>query len=297
VERPDWAPAGIDIDRPSIARVYDCFLGGSHNFACDRQVVQRMQELTPNALQTARANREFLARAVRYCVQAGVRQFLDIGSGIPTVGNVHEVARQIDPAARVLYVDSDAVAVAHSEAILHDDDTAAVIEADLREPRRILQHPAARGLLNLDQPLGLVMVAVLHFIPDSEDPAGLIDQFAGPMAPGSHLVLSHGTTDGPLSATMGRVADTYRQTVGSVTARSREEVLALFNGFDLVPPGLTWAADWAPPGSAPPPLPEPLYGNYAGVGRKDAQPGKHADPTPAAPGSGDRASSPEQRRT
>jgi hypothetical protein len=269
MERPAWAPAGIDVDRPSIARVYDCSLGGFHNFTSDRQLVDKMREMMPEALLMARANRAFLTRAVRFCLQAGVRQFLDIGSGIPTSGNVHEVARQIDPGSRVVYVDSDPVAVAHSQAILGADDKAAMIEADLREPKRILQDPAVRRLINFDEPLALMMVAVLHFIRDEEDPAGMIDQFAEPLAAGSYLILSHGTADGPPQAQMNRVTDLYRRSVADPTMRSRDDVVALFGGFELIPPGVTWPDQWVQSEEdAPRPGAEPLCGYYAGVGRK-----------------------------
>jgi hypothetical protein len=269
MERPSWAPAGIDINRPSIARVYDCSLGGFHNFTSDRQLVEQMREMMPEALLMARANRAFLTRAVRYCLQAGVRQFLDIGSGIPTSGNVHEVARRLDPLSRVVYVDSDPVAVAHSQAILGDDDKAAMIQADLREPKLILEDPAVHRLLDFNQPLALMMVAVLHFIPDEEDPRGLIDQFAGRLADGSYFIMSHGTNDGPPRAQMNQVTNLYRKAVADATMRSRDEVLALFGGFDLVPPGVTWPDQWVQPGEDDPPTrTEPLCGYYAGVGRK-----------------------------
>jgi S-adenosyl methyltransferase len=270
MERPGWAPVGIDVHRPSIARVYDCLLGGFHNFTSDREHVDRIRDLMPDVVQMARANRAFLTRAVRFCLRAGIRQFLDLGSGIPTAGNVHEVAQALDPEARVVYVDSDPVAVAHSEAILGANERAAAIQADLREPKSILQDPAVHRLLDFDRPAALIMVAVLHFIPDADDPAGLIDQFAGPLAAGSLLVLSHGTTDGPPRAQMDQVEQVSRQTVAAgATSRSRAEVLPLFDGFELVPPGLTWAARWVPPGQdAAPPGSEQVFGNYAGVGRK-----------------------------
>jgi S-adenosyl methyltransferase len=270
MERPSWAPVGIDINRPSIARVYDCSLGGFHNFTADRQLVETMREMMPEALLMARANRAFLTRAVRFCLKSGVRQFLDIGSGIPTSGNVHEVARRIDPGSRVVYVDSDPVAVAHSQAILGDDDKAAIIEADVREPKLILEHPAVHRLIDFDQPLGLMMVAVLHFVADEEDPRGLIDQFAKRMVAGGYLVMSHGTADGPTGSQMTKVTDLYRKTVADNTMRSRAEVQALFGGFDLLSPGVVWPEEWVQPGGDDevPIRAEPLCGYYAGVGRK-----------------------------
>jgi SAM-dependent methyltransferase len=269
MERPDWVPRGIDVDQPSIARVYDCYLGGFHNFTADRALVEQIRKVLPGAPLFARANRTFLTSAVRFCVQAGITQFLDIGSGIPTVGNVHEVARRADPQARVVYVDSDPVAVAHSEAILGDDAQAAVIQADLREPGRILQDPMVHKLLDFDRPIAMLMVAVLHFIPDSEDPAGIIDEFAASLAPGSHLIISHGTDDGPVEDQFATVTTMYQQTVAAVTMRSRDEVAKLFRDFDLVPPGLTWVSQWRPAAEAEDiAAEETLYGSYAGVGRK-----------------------------
>jgi SAM-dependent methyltransferase len=268
MERPSWAPAGIEVDRPSIARVYDYMLGGFHNFTADRELVDRIRELMPEVPLVARANRRFMTRAVQYCLSVGVRQFLDLGSGIPTAGNVHEVTRA-DPGARVIYVDVDPVAVAHSEAILRGDEQAAVIQADLREPKRILEDPELQRLIDLDQPVALLAVSVLHFIPDAEDPAGLIAGFGRPLAPGSHLILSHGTEDGPPRSQIPQVRQLYERTVADATARTRDEVLAMFGDFELVPPGLTWVAQWAAPGAADlPPAPEEVFGAYGGIGRK-----------------------------
>jgi hypothetical protein len=269
MERPGWVPRGIDVDQPSIARVYDCYLGGFHNFTADRALVDEIRRALPGAPLFARANRTFLTSAVRHCVQQGVTQFLDLGSGIPTVGNVHEVARKADPRARVVYVDSDPVAVAHSEAILDGDELAIIVEADLREPKRILEDPAVRKLLDFDRPIALLMVAVLHFIGDSEDPAGIVDEFAAPLVPGSYFIMSHATNDGPDDPQLTNVANMYRQTVAALTMRTRAEVLALFRDFDLIPPGLTWVSQWRSIVEAPDTIePEKLYGIYSGVGCK-----------------------------
>jgi S-adenosyl methyltransferase len=268
MERPSWAPAGIDLTQPSIARVYDYSLGGFHNFAADRAVVERTLQMMPGALAMSRANRTFLNRAVRYCSGVGIRHFLDIGSGIPTSGNVHEIARDLDPGAQVVYVDCDPVAVAHSEAILGADPNAAVIQADMRDPKRILDNPAVRRMIDLDQPVALLLVAVLHFIPDSEDPLGLVDQFVGALPAGSYLVLSHGTNDGPRGDEIDQVQSMYRQVVADLAIRPRDQVLNLFHSVELVPPGLTWVAQWAQPGDGPAPEHEQVFGAYGGVGRK-----------------------------
>jgi hypothetical protein len=268
MERPSWAPAEIDLNQPSIARVYDCSLGGFHNFAADRAVVERVRQVMPNVLAMARANRTFLNRAVRYCIGAGIRQFLDIGSGIPTSGNVHEIARELAPDAQVIYVDCDPVAVAHSSAILGADPHAAVVQADLRSPKRILDDPTVRRLIDFDQPVALLLVAVLPFIPDSDDPPGLVDQFVGALPAGSYLVLSHATKDGPSGDEMEHVTSMYRRVVADVVARPRDQVLSMFRGVELVSPGLTWVAQWAQPGDGPVLEQEQVYGGYGGVGRK-----------------------------
>jgi hypothetical protein len=269
MERPGWVPRGIDVDQPSVARVYDCYLGGFHNFTADRALVEEIRKIMPAAPLYARANRAFLTNAVRFCVRNGITQFLDIGSGIPTVGNVHEVARHADPQARVVYVDSDPVAVSHSEAILADDEQVTIVQADLREPSRILTDPAVLKLLDFDKPVALLMVGVLHFIPDSDDPAGIIGEYAARLASGSYLILSHGTDDGPVDPEFTTVTNMYRDTVAAVTMRSRDEVAALFRGVELIPPGLTWVSQWRPEvGTEDAAGPERLYGVYAGVGRK-----------------------------
>src|SRR2546421_865213 len=170
MERPDWAPETIDIERPSAARIYDYWLGGSHNFAVDREMARQVTSLVPETPLIMQANRAFLHRAARFLVESGIRQFLDIGSGIPTLGNVHEVVQKAIPDAPVVYVDIDPVAVTHSRHILAGNERVAVIQEDLRRPDRILAHPDATRLLDLDQPVALLLLAVLHFIPDDDDP-------------------------------------------------------------------------------------------------------------------------------
>ena len=174
VEQLDWVPLGIDPNVPSMARTYDYLLGGAHNFAVDRKLADAAERIMPRSREIARLNRAFLRRAVLFLVESGIRQFLDIGSGVPTVGNVHEIAQHAAPDARIVYVDKDPVAVAHSELLLHGNEQAAVIHADLRETERILTDPAARRLLDFDEPIGLLTVMMLHFVPDSDNPAGAL---------------------------------------------------------------------------------------------------------------------------
>jgi S-adenosyl methyltransferase len=244
VERPAWAPAELDLDRPNAARMYDYYLGGSHNFAVDRELAGKVLEAWPDMPRAAQANRAFLRRAVRFLVGEGVRQFLDIGSGIPTVGNVHEVARAAAPDARVVYVDTDPVAVAHSRAILAGDERTAVVEADGRDPAAVLAHPDVNSLLDLSRPVGLLMVALLHFVPDEGNPRGILAGYAARLAPGSWLVVSHGSTDtAPGVATMEKL---YERTSSPIQMRSRSELERLLVDVDLVGPGVEFLPAWRP---------------------------------------------------
>ena len=236
-------PAGQQAEGPSIARVYDYLLGGSHNFAADQEAAGEFLARWPDARETMRSNRAFLGRAVRYLAsQAGIRQFLDIGSGIPTMGNVHEIAQQTAPDARVAYVDNEEVAVLHSRAILARNQNATAIQADLRRPGEILRSPQLRDLLDLSRPVALLLVAVLHFFPDSDEPAALVAELREALAPGSYVVISHGTTDGQapgVAEAMGH----YNQTTAPFQPRSHSEVMAFFDGLEIIDPG---------PGARPP---------------------------------------------
>jgi SAM-dependent methyltransferase len=244
-ERPPWAPQHIDLDRPNAARIYDYFLGGACNFEHDRQFADKFLEVLPGAEQAARSNRSFLRRAVRFCVEQGIRQFLDIGSGIPTVGNVHEIAQSMDPSCRVVYVDNEPVAVAHSELILDGNERAAVLHADLCDPDTVLGSESAHRLLDFDKPMALLMVAVLHFVPESAGPREAIATYLRKVAPGSYFVLSHGTNDGrdeePVDEASG-----YERTSTPGVGRSRTEILDLMSGTELVEPGIVWTPLWRP---------------------------------------------------
>jgi trans-aconitate methyltransferase len=244
VERPAWAPAELDLDRPNAARMYDYYLGGSHNFAVDRELAAKVLEAWPDMPRAAQANRAFLRRAVRFLAEQGIRQFLDIGSGIPTVGNVHEVAQRAVPDARVVYVDTDPVAVTHSRAILAGDDRTAVIEADGREPEALLTDPALTGLLDLSEPVGLLMVALLHFVPDGTDPHGILARYAAALAPGSWLVVSHGTADN--TPAVSQMAAHYEHTATPLRPRNRDELTELLRDVDLVEPGVVFLPAWRP---------------------------------------------------
>jgi len=241
----EWAPEGVDLSVPSPARMYDYYLGGAHNFGVDRELAAQVIRVMPDVPKIAQANRAFLHRAVRFLLGAGVRQFIDIGSGIPTEGNTHETAQQQVPGSRVLYVDHDAVAVAHSEQILGANPGAGVLRADLRRPEEILDSPELGGLLDLAQPVGVLMLAVLPFISEDERPEELIGQFRERVAPGSYLVISHGTGE-VRPAQASAAASLYRSAADKATLRSRSRVRELFDGWDLVEPGVVWLPQWHP---------------------------------------------------
>ncbi|RKT52997.1 SAM-dependent methyltransferase [Saccharothrix australiensis] len=241
-ERPD-----IDLTRPSAARVYDYYLGGAHNFAVDREMARKAVELWPDLPLIMQANRAFLRRAVEYCVARGVRQFLDLGSGIPTVGNVHEVARRVAPDARVVYVDHDPIAVTYSRNILGDDRRTAVVQEDLRRACDVLAAPEVRGLLDFDEPIAVMMVAVLHFVPDEDRPADVVAAYRDAVPPGSHLVVSHATHEGQDAEAADSHQDLYRKrTATPMTMRSTEEVRALLAGWEPVEPGVVHLPLWRP---------------------------------------------------
>jgi hypothetical protein len=267
VGRPAWAPADIDIARPSPARVYDYHLGGSHNFAADRQAAEQITAIMPELPLIMRANRAFLFRAVRFLARAGIRQFLDLGSGIPTVGNVHEIAQRADPSARVVYVDIDPVAVAHSRALLAGNESAAAVRADLRDVSGVLATPEVRRLIDPTRPVGVLMVAVLHFVPDRDDPAGVVAGYRDAVAAGSFLVLSHAAASEDQRAPQGADEATaaYSRNVMEATLRTRAQVADLLAGFDPVDPGVVYVTQWRPEDTDEH---QPRLAQLAGVGRK-----------------------------
>jgi SAM-dependent methyltransferase len=263
-----WVPPGVDTKRANVARVYDYWLGGSHNFLADQDVARAIVAVEPNAREGVRANRAFLGRAVRFLAANGIRQFLDIGSGIPTEGNVHEVAQQASPGAHVVYADVDKVAVAHSRAILTGNPTAAVIEADLREPREILASDTVQSLIDFTQPTGLLLNLVLHFVSEAEDPWRIVATLRDALAPGSYLVLAHATNEA--RPTVARAAEQVynRSVTTNIQMRSRADVLRLFDGFDLVDPGLVYIPQWRPDSPGDVPEDPSKFWVLVGVGRK-----------------------------
>jgi S-adenosyl methyltransferase len=263
-------PSEIDTSRPHAARMYDYFLGGKNHFAADRQMAETVLATAPTTRISARENRAFLGRAVRYLVaEAGVRQFLDIGTGLPTTNNVHEVAQAIDPAARVVYADNDPLVLAHARALLTSSPQGrtAYIHADLREPRAILESDAVRDVLDLSRPVALITVAVLHFVHDEDKPAAALATLLDALPSGSYLVASHVTGE-HLPVQGATTQRTYRSSGIPLQLRDSDEFARLaFHGLQLVPPGVVLVSEWRPTASGPHPTPAEVN-FYGGVARK-----------------------------
>ena len=267
-EEPGWVPPGVDTKRANVARVYDYLLGGSHHFLADQDLGRSLAAVDPNVRAIARANRDFLGRAVRFLSGAGIRQFLDIGSGIPTQGNVHEAAQATAPGSKVVYADIDPVAVAHSRAILAGQPNAAAIEADLRDPAAILGDATTRHLIDFRQPVGLLLVSVLPFLADNEDPRHVVAVLRDTLAPGSYLAICHATSDGRPAVTQA-MDKVYRSSVqAGGTIRGRADILRFFDGFELVEPGLVNVPLWRPDSPADVPADPERFWVLAGVGVK-----------------------------
>jgi hypothetical protein len=232
-------------DIPSAARIYDYLLGGKDNYPADRAVAESMIAQLPNVRLAVRWNRAFLRRVVRYLVgEAGIRQIIDIGAGLPAVDNTHEIALQACPAARVVYVDHDPVVLAHSRNMLHGVPNTAIIEQDLLAPDKILADPALRGLIDFSEPVAFLFLSVLHFVSDADDPAGLIARLLEPFPAGSHVAISHVTPD-----TVPEVNDVERvfdQATEQAHVRSRAGIMKLVAAMELVEPGLAWPPQWRP---------------------------------------------------
>ena len=270
---PGWVPPGVDTTKANVARVYDYWVGGNHNFQSDRDLARTLIALDPNIRATMRANRAFLGRVVRFLAgQAGIRQFLDIGSGMPTQNSVHQVAQDTAPGSRVVYVDNDDVAVAHSRLLLDGNPSATIVQGDLREPAKILADPETQLLLDFTQPVAVLLVAVLHFIPDTGQAAGIIATLRDALAPGSYLVICHACRDEqPTLATSFETVYNNRVTA-QLAMRSREEIAGLMDGFTLLEPGLVWIPQWRPDSPADVPKDPSRYWALVGAGRYDGPP-------------------------
>ncbi len=262
-------PAEIDTNKPHPARMYDYFLGGKNHFAADREVAQKTLASMPSGRIMARENRAFLGRAVRYLVgEAGIRQFLDIGTGLPTTNNVHEVAQAVAPSARVVYVDNDPLVLTHARALLTSspEGRTAYIQADLRDPAAILDDPVTRDVLDFGKPVALMLVAVLHYMPDEFNPARSVATLLDALPSGSYLVASHVTAEHtPAAAAAGA-----RIRAAGIPAQPRDsaEFAAIaFSGLSLVPPGVVLVSEWRPEGIGPRPTPAEVS-CYGAVARK-----------------------------
>lgn len=260
---PEFLAAGVDFENANAARVYDYFLGGAHNFAVDRALAERVAVASPHAGLWARGNRNLLMRIVRYCVERGIRQFLDLGSGIPTVNHVHTTARALAPEARVAYVDFEPVAVAHSQRLLADVEGVSITRADVRDPRAVLSAPTVTGILDFTEPIAVLAVAIVHFISDEHDPARILADYRDALVPGSYLAITHTSADyddPELAERVRRGAEVYRDSATPIHLRDRPRILELLAGADLVDPGLVDLSQWPRPDPSTPAL-----GSYAAL--------------------------------
>ncbi|MEH1012472.1 SAM-dependent methyltransferase [Micromonospora sp. CPCC 206060] len=262
-------PIGTDIDqsRPNVARMYDYYLGGCHNFAPDRAAAEQVLSIFPDTPVAAQTNRHFLRRAVRHlATERGVRQFLDIGAGLPTQGNVHEIVRECVPGSRVVYVDVDPVAVAYARQLLAGAPDTTVLRADVRRPDELLADSEVNRLIDFSEPVAVLLVAVLHFVRDAEDPWASVARLRDATVPGSPLVLSHLTLDGapPVPAQAGKAV--YQQSSAPLVPRTHADISRFFDGYDQIEPGLVWWGDWRPERSPDGGRQSGVSHGYGGVG-------------------------------
>jgi hypothetical protein len=256
----------FELGIPNIARIYDALLGGKDNYAVDREAALGLTAAIPDAPRAARDNRAFLARAVRYLAEAGIGQFLDIGTGLPTQGNVHQVARDVSPAARVVYVDNDPVVVAHARALLADTPAVIAVEGDVQYPRHLLTTKSIRKHIDFTQPVAVLLVAVLHFVADYSSPWSAVKAITDRLAPGSYVVISHVTSDEITADAVDRAREVYNGAFVQGTARSKGDIARFFDGLDLVLPGLVDVAAWRSGRNHSTAGRPVLF--YAGIGRK-----------------------------
>lgn len=236
-------------ETPNVARMYDYYLGGAANFGSDRALADQVIALRSDVPAIARANRAFLRRAVLFAVSAGVRQFLDLGSGVPTVGNVHQVALDVDPRCRVVYVDHEEVAAAYARELVADQPGVGVVQADIRDVDAVLGAETTTGLIDFDEPVAVLAVAVLHFLSEADRPAELLARYRAPLAAGGLLAVSHGTVDQQPPEVAAAATALYQDTTTPVTLRSRDQVADLFAGTRVVEPGVVFAPQWRPEGA------------------------------------------------
>jgi acetylglutamate kinase len=262
---PAYVPPEIDTTKPSVARVYDAILGGKDNFAVDRAIAEQSVKAMGDGGSGARLNRAMLGRAVRFMAAHGISQFLDLGSGLPTVQNTHQIAQAVNPAARVVYVDNDPSVSLHGRALLAADAATAVVLADVMEPDKLLGLPEVTGLIDFTQPVGLIMNAVIHHILDEEDPYGVVAAYKDAAVPGSYMQITHFCDAAPEAAASVRV---LRENLGRGQIRSREEIKRFFDGWEIVAPGLVFLSEWRPEEPVTLPLDVGSILMLAGVARK-----------------------------
>jgi SAM-dependent methyltransferase len=272
----------FDTTRPNIARINDYFLGGKDNFAADRRAAEELLAVAPEIRAIAAETRNFLGRAVRFLARRGIRQYLDIGSGLPTLQNTHEVARSVLPDARVVYVDNDPVVISHGRAVLACDERTAVVEGDILHPGELADDREVRRVIDFDEPVAILIVGALHVIPNTDDPYRSVATLRDATVPGSHLALSHLVFD-TRPEVARPIEDVYRTVLhrpDASTTRNREDVLRFFDGFELVEPGLVWLRQWRPDHPLHTRAAEEIW-KVGGVGRKPGTPENPARPADA----------------
>jgi hypothetical protein len=238
---------GLDVSTPSPARLYNYYLGGKDNFAADRAAAEAILAVMPEGRRVARENRSFLRRVVRHlAADVGIRQFVDLGTGLPTEGNVHEVAQEVASGVRVVYVDNDPIVLAHGEALLARDADTTFVEADMRRPDAILAHPRLRELIDFSRPVAVLFVSVLQFVTDDGEAAGLVRRFRAELCPGSHVVISTITSTGQDEEKVQAITEAYQKSTAPAVLRTRSRIERLFGGLDLIAPGLVPAPEWRP---------------------------------------------------
>ncbi|WP_433194692.1 SAM-dependent methyltransferase [Nocardia sp. CA-107356] len=234
----------IDPNKPSISRVYDALLGGKDNYPVDEKVCEHLRATMPNIDDLAKLNREILGRGVRYLAgEAGLKQYLDLGAGLPTMENTHQVAQSLQPGAHVVYVDNDPLVLAHGRALLKQNDHTVVVSADLRHPDKVLAHPDVRRTIDFEQPVAVMLVGMLHHLHDDEDPAGVVDGYMNAVPSGSHLFITHFCDSGEEAR---RTEKSFMEFLGTGRFRTDDEILDLIRGYDLVEPGLVYLPQWRP---------------------------------------------------
>lgn len=264
----NWSSAEVDISKPNVARIYDYLLGGYHNFDADRQLAEQMMKVFPDAKVNSFINRAFLHRAVRFMAEQGIRQFLDIGAGIPTMENTHEVAAKIIPDVRVVYTDIDSIAIAHSKTILHDNPNVGAFWADAADIEVILEHPITKRLIDFSQPVGILLISVVHYITDDEKATRMIDKLKAVMASGSCMAITHSTLEGYQTESTEE-ADRLLKLAASTRHRTRVEIKQFFEGLEIVSPGVVFSQLWRLDTDEIPFENQPWRAiGYSGIGRK-----------------------------